>query len=726
MLTRRNFVRLTGIAGGGLTIGIGLVNSCTPNNKRTYYDAPTTKNGFSSKRGDNFGEFIQIRADGEIFINVIKHEMGQGVASGLMGILADELDASWEKVHIVYADPIPGEENWAGGSVSTIHQWDTMRKAGAFAKGLLLETAARLWNVSKDICYTKDNHVYQIGNEDYFEYGELVDHVEFSASPNDELRLKSAKDYRYIGKSFSNKTIPDIVQGKHPYALDVRLEGMKYASIERAPVFGGKLIDYDATNALNVPGVEKVVSIDGLSLDNNSHIRDGVAVIANSTWAAMEGRKQLSVRWDHGEKSKIAHQSFVGEAYKIVDSTKKGYTVLSKGDIKELETSDQIISQTYEFPYQHHACMEPLNAVARFLGDTCEVWVGTQAADRMLRNIHEKLDVPEENIKLNCHPSGGGFGLRYWAEHGLEALLVSKAAEGDLVKVIYTREDDIKFDYLNPLEINRHTIGIKDGKITSWHLKGVLDNWGGVLGWMIYDIPNLYAEHFGVKGFTQMSAWRSVMANAEGFSTECFMDEVAFELEKDPLSFRLSLLKPGKSVKLNHSYSCNIDRIRNALLTVAKAAQWGKTMKKGWGQGLAVYPYMHGNGYAAAVAEVSVVSGTVKVEKVTIAIECGLVINPDFVVKQMEGGVIWALSALFHGGTEYADGIVARSNFHDNKVLRMEEVPEIDVHICKSEEDKPWGVGEIAGPVTYPAVCNAIFQVTGKRIRKLPISYDLT
>ncbi|MEL6357449.1 MAG: molybdopterin cofactor-binding domain-containing protein, partial [Bacteroidota bacterium] len=558
-------------------------------------------------------------------------------------------------------------------------------------------------------------------SEEKFAYGQLVDKVHYNENEITELELKDPKDFKLIGKSFPNKVIPDIVLGQHPYAMDVQLPSMKYAAIQRAPVFGGKLLDFDASEALKMPGVEQVVAIEGFVLDGNTHIRSGVAVIANSTWTAFEARKAIKVNWELGENSHIVHKEFLNEAYRRL-ATEEGTEIYSIGEKEAIKQADQLISHTYEFPYQHHACMEPLNATAIFKDNECEVWTGTQAADYVVSNISKHLDIPKENVKLHCHPSGGGFGLRYWASHGLEALLVSKASGGELVKMVYSREDDIKFDFLNPLEINEHTVGIKDGKVKSWHLKGAIDNWGGLLAWMIYDVPNKYAEQINLKGFTQMSAWRSVMANAEGFSTECFIDEVAFELGKDPLTFRLGMLKEEAMVKLNHKYLCNINRIRRALQVVAEKAKWGKPMETNSGQGIAVYPYMHGNGYAAAVAEVTVAQNGLRVNKVIIAIECGLVVNPDFIKKQMEGGTIWALSALFYGGTEYDNGTVTRSNFHDNQILRINETPEIEVHICETTERQPWGVGEIAPPVVYPAVCNAIFAATGKRIRKLPVS----
>ncbi|TAI49586.1 xanthine dehydrogenase family protein molybdopterin-binding subunit [Flagellimonas allohymeniacidonis] len=721
MLTRRKFVQLTGVAGGGLVIGIGLLESCEQQKKPPKNPLPNTQNGFGDNNGSAIGEYLQIRPDGQVFINIVKHEMGQGIASGLMAIVAEELDADWDRVHVVYSDPIPGLANWAGGSTSTLNEWGIMRSAGALARKLLIQAAAKGWAVDKEDCFTDNNHVHLKDSENKVEYGELVDKIVFDPSESEVTELKDKKQFKLVGKVFSNKIIPDIVLGKHPYALDIRLPEMKYAAIERAPVFGGRLVDFEATEALQLPGVEQVVPIKGFVLDGSSHIRDGVAVIANSTWTAFQARKKLKITWEAGEKSNIVHERFLEEAHQRLRE-EDGYVAYSKGDVDTYPDAEKTISHTYEFPYQHHACMEPLNATAIFMEDRCEVWTGTQAANYMLGNIEKHLGVPKENIKLHCHPSGGGFGLRYWASHGMEALLVSKAAGGQLVKMVYSREDDIQFDFLNPLEINTHTMGFKEGDPVTWQLKGALDNWGGLCAWMIYDVPNVHAELIGLKGFTQMSAWRSVMANAEGFSTECFIDEVAVELGEDPLEFRLGLLPEGTEVQLNHKYPCKIDRIRKALKTVAQKGNWGRPMEEGSGQGIAVYPYMHGNGYAAAIAEVSIESGQVKVDKIFVAIECGLVINPDFVKKQMEGGVIWALSALFYGGTEYDKGKVTRSNFHDNKVLRIHETPEIEVYVCESDEEQPWGVGEIAPPVTYPAVCNAIFAATGKRIRKLPIS----
>ncbi|WP_299247557.1 molybdopterin cofactor-binding domain-containing protein [uncultured Aquimarina sp.] len=719
MITRRSFIKSSSIVGGGLIVGLGVFNACKDKDRLT----GGILNSLNSKKGISIGDFVCLQKDGTVFINLCKHEMGQGVSSGLTAILAEEMDADWKKVRIVYADPIAGISNSTGGSTSTLDQWDELIKAGAFIKNLLLHAAAQHWGVDKMDCQAENSFIYLKNSRKKIEYGELVDKITLPETL-EEPQLKKKDAYKLIGKSFPNKIIPDIVTGRHPYGMDVRLPDMKYAAIERCPVFKGTLVRYDATEALAISGVEKVVEIKGKVLDGNTHVRSGLAVIANSTWAAFQGKRALIIEWNYGEKEKIKHQDFVASAFHKL-AHEDGREALNVGETPKMQKTDSTFSQTYEFPYQHHACMEPLNATAIYTNNSCEIWTGTQSATYVMAKIEEHMGIPKENIKINCYPSGGGFGLRYWASYALEAVLVSKAAGGDLIKMCYTREDDIKCDYLNSYEFNKHTVLIRNDKPISWSLKAAIDNWGAVLGWLYYDIPHKYVEEVRINGFTQASAWRSVMANAEGFSTECFIDELAEKLNQDPLDFRLKLLEKDIMVDFNHTYTCNIKRLRNVLKLMSEKGNWGKKMRENSGQGIAVYPYMHGNGYGACIAEVSVSDKKIVIEKITIAIECGLIINPDFVKKQMEGGVIWALSAMFYGGTEYKNGEVLRSNFHDNKVLRIHEVPEIEVHLCESDENRPWGVGEIAPPVTYPAVCNAIYAATKKRIRKLPLEKNM-
>ncbi|WP_161992019.1 xanthine dehydrogenase family protein molybdopterin-binding subunit [Flagellimonas algicola] len=723
--SRREFLKRTGLASGGLIVGLNFLESCVGeivqnNTFPNLEPLQVLENGFDSIGAIEITDFLQIRPDGHIFLNLTKYEMGQGVSTGLSSILAEELEADWEKIHVRYIKSSVSESDTTGGSTSTLLHWDLLRRAGAFTKLLLIDAAAKQWTVYKDQCYAENGYVHQHGSNLKLGYGELVGSI---VVPKDyrtlfaEVPLKYKSNFKLIGKNLKSKIIPDIVTGKHPFSIDVRLPKMKYAAVLRCPVFKGQLINFDSTEALNISGVEQIVPI---KLDTSDNIRDGIAVIANSTWAAFQGKLALKAKWDLGVNAGVEHGKFVADCYKKL-TIDEGTETLSIGKFDESE-ADEFISHSYEFPYQHHACMEPLNATSHFKGDSCEMWVGTQSADKIITNIEKHLGIPKERIKINCHPSGGGFGLRYSSEYALESMVVSKAAGGELVKMCYSREDDIKFDHLNPFELNKHRIGLKNGKPLSWELKSVMANWGGVLGWMYYNIPKLSASQIMVEGFTQVGAWRSVMANAEGFSTECFIDEVAHELNRDPLEFRLSLLPRNAMVDFKHSYKCNISRLRGALELVAKRGHWGKTMSKSSGQGIAVYPYMHGNGYGATVAEVAIVNDMIKVTKVTTAIDCGLVVNPDQVKQQAEGGVVWALSAIFYGGTEYIDGVVERSNFHDNKVLRIDETPEIEVHICQNDEPQPWGVGEVAGPPTYAAVCNAIYAATGKRVRKLPIA----
>ena len=671
-------------------------------------------------------EYVLIKPTGEILIRLHRHEMGQGVSTGLSMLLAEEMDANWESVEVEFADRKPGLVNGTGGSTSTLGSWEPLRKAGAMARQTLVKAAARKWVVDEIDCITDNGKLRHRMSGKEMAFAEALPYVTQPIETNEEVKLKNKNEFKLLGQAMPSKIIPNIVHATYTYGMDVQPEGMKYAVIARSPTMGGRLLGYDASEALNVTGVEKVVTIKGMVVDGNGHVRDGVAVIADNTWAALQGRKKLKIDWEDGPGASIEPKRFMEEAHERLRN-KKGNLIFERGELPTESDEGSITrSYTYEFPYQHHACMEPLNATARVSEKACEIWTGTQSADRIVETISKHLQIDPEQIKVHMLPSGGGFGLRYHACYALEVAMVSKAADGDLVKLVYSREDDIQYDYLNPLELNQHRFQIKDGRIQCWDFKVLIDNWGGACSWIFYDVLRVTTQQVNVKGFTQMGAWRSVMGNAEGYSIECAIDELAHELNKDPYAFRLGMLPEGKMENVNHQYPCNINRMRNCLIQVARHTQWkAESGRNGRGRGMALFPYMHGNGYAAAVAAVDMSSGKLKVEKVTIAVDCGLVVNPDQVKQQMEGGVVWALSAMFYGGTDYEKGIVTRSNFHDNRLLRIHQCPEIEVIICENEEDQPWGVGEIAGPVVYPAVCNAIFNATGKRIRKLPLPADM-
>lgn len=704
---RRSFLKLSLTAGGGLIIGMNPLLSMVGKVK-----ADPVK----------LGDFVEIEASGKILINLCKHEMGQGVSTGLTMLLAEELDADWEQVQVVFSDPIPGISNGTGGSTSTLGSWEKLRQAGAMARGALLKAVARKWNVTVDRLKISQSMISHPPSGRRLSFAEVLPLLRPADLAEKEVRLKQRNEYQLLGKPMPSKIIPSIVKGQQPYSLDLRLKGLKYAVVARCPSFGGRLIRYAVEEALAVPGVEKVVKIEGVTIDGNGHVRDGLAVIATNTWAAMQGGEKLKIEWEASDKAGIVHQAFLKEAYDKLEHEPGAEIWKREPEAYQPVEADLVKSYTYEFPYQHHACMEPLNATARVSEKGCEIWAGTQSADRIIETVAEQLGFNQDKVKVHIMPSGGGFGLRYHACFALEAALVSKAAGGDLVKMVYSREDDIKFDYLNPLELNKHTFHIKDQRIEAWDFKVLIDNWGGACSWIFYDVPKVETRQVNVKGFTQMGAWRSVMGNAEGFSVECAIDELAHDLGRDPYEFRLDMLKEGHMQDVNHQYPCNITRIKNCLVQVAEHARWGHVPKQvGQGRGLSVFPYMHGNGYAAAVADVSFESGKLRVDKVTIAVDCGFVVNPDQVRQQMEGGIIWAISAMYYGGAEYENGVVQRSNFHDNRLLRIHQTPEIEVIICENEEQQPWGVGEIAGPVTYPAVCNAIFDATGQRLRKLPL-----
>ena len=376
--SRRNFLKTTATAGGGLIIGLNFLESCVSKVVKAPVNTTplaTLRNGFEAVEAHPITDFIQIGPDGNIFVCLTKNEMGQGVSTGLSAILAEELEADWSKINIQYVGPIEGVSNSTGGSTSALSQWDLLRKAGAFAKYLLISAAAKEWSVTKDACYAENNHVHLHGSDVRLEYGEVVAQV---VVPDDyrtlfeKVPLKYRSKFRLIGKSLKSKIIPDIITGQHPYSIDVQLPGMKYAAVLRCPVYGGKLLTFDASEALKITGVEKVVQIDGVILDTASHIRDGIAVIADSTWAAFQGKQAIQAEWDLGEKAEIAHETFVADSHEQLNSA-KGIEILRIGRKVKNNEIDKIISRTYEFPYQHHACTQttalglPLRLPGRFL-----------------------------------------------------------------------------------------------------------------------------------------------------------------------------------------------------------------------------------------------------------------------------------------------------------------------------------------------------------------------
>jgi CO/xanthine dehydrogenase Mo-binding subunit len=461
------------------------------------------------------------------------------------------------------------------------------------------------------------------------------------------------------------------------------------------------------------------------------HIREGVAVLADSFWAAKKGADQLIVEWQEGQNAKqsIGDLEAHMQGQSLQESQPTGY-IGNPDAFANVADINYIISAEYAYPYQLHAPMETLNCTARYTNNACEIWLGTQGPAYIAGEVNKLLGIPKENITMHLLPSGGGFGRRYYPDVAIEAIYLSKEAGGVPVKLMYTREQDFGQNMVHPYSFTRYQAGINNAnEVAAWYIKEMRTyTWGAQfpyrpeLPWIGYTIPNIRFDfkHIEAESLLQSSAWRAVLANGWAFGQECFLDEVAHNLQKDPYEFRKELLKEDKETDIGHSNKISTRRLRQVMELAVSKTDWTAPKQEGKGRGLSVYPYMHGNSYCAIVAEVTVTKGNLAIDKIICAVDCGKVINPDLVKNQIEGGILWGVSALLHGGVEIKNGRVLRTNFHQNKIMRHAECPEIEVYFVESEEG-PYGVGELSPPAAVPAVVNAYFQATGKRIRKLPI-----
>lgn len=663
--------------------------------------------------------FVRIGSDDSVTVIVNKSEMGQGVYTSLPMLLAEELEADWSKIKVESA-PVDAAYNhttfgiqMTGGSTSTASEWDRFRKAGATARVMLIGAAAQQWGVDSQALRAENGFVIGPGRGQRASFGSLADAAAKIAAPQD-VPLKDPKDFKLIGKATRRLDTPSKVDGSAQFGLDVKIPGMMTAVVARSPVFGGKVASLNADAARAVSGVRNVVQIPS-----------GVAVIAEGFWPAKLGREKLDIKWDEGQNANLSTTG-MREQYASL-AKKPGKLARRVGDpAGALASAAKTVTAEYEVPYLAHAMMEPLNCVVDLRANSCEIWTGTQfqTVDRMAAAAVAGLK--PEQVQIHTTLLGGGFGRRAnpASDFVIEAVQVAKAAKTP-VKVIWTREDDIRGGWYRPMWYDRmqagvdvsgnpvawtHTIvgqsimegtafeafGIKDG-IDAASVEGAAD--------LLYGIPNLQVDLHTPKIGVPVMWWRSVGHSHNGFAVEAFFDEVAHECGKDPFELRRALL-------------ANQPRMRALLELVAEKANWGKPLPTGRGRGIATH--FSFDSYVAQVAEVSVDNGRVRVHRVVCAIDCGRVVNPDTVKAQLEGGIIFGLTAALKDEITLDRGRVQQRNFHDYPMLRINEAPEIEVHIMPSTE-KPTGVGEPGVPPVAPAVANAIFAATGKRVRKLPI-----
>lgn len=685
------------------------------------------------------GDFLRITPEGEVLFQVVKHEMGQGVATALAQILCEELAADWSRVRVEF--PVADMARWqndrngghdTGGSCTITYQYDLLRKAGATAREMLVAAAAKHWDVPAASCRAENHYVVHVASSRRAGFGELASGAAQMPIPADVL-LKADRQQSLIGQSKVAKIIPDITTGRLRYGIDTQLPGMLYALIARCPVFKGKLRSFDASKSLAVQGVRKVFAMTPVAGHHEPpymphDIRDGVAVVADSFWAARRGRDALRIEWDEGEKARFSSEDFARLAADRARDRKDPTGFIGDDNaVNDLARVRRTLRASFVYPHQLHSCMEPLNCTAFVTEDDCEIWCGSQAPNLIVDGLKDLLNLPPERIRVHLLPSGGGFGRRYYPDFAMEAAFISRAAGHVPVKMLWTREDDQQVNLAHHYQHMEYQAAIDaEGRLFAWYEKEVRTyTWGAhyagpELPQMAYDIPNIRYdfEELNDEELVQSSAWRGVVSHGRSLS-ECFLDEIAAELQRDPLEFRLSLLTPGRDAAVSQDGKISSDRMRRVLNLAAEKAGWGGKLAAGRGRGICLSPY--GNTCVACIAEVTVKDGALQIDRVTVAVDCGRIINPSGAANQIEGGIVWSLTGLLYGGLPIRNGRAVNQSFADNKLLRMNECPQIDVHFVGGDAGRPWGIGEVSTPVAAPAVLNAIFAATGKRLRTLPI-----
>jgi CO/xanthine dehydrogenase Mo-binding subunit len=608
--------------------------------------------------------FLRIENNNLVTITVSRSEMGQGVQTSLPMIVAEELDADWSMVRIeqAMADDKYGQQN-TFGSRSIISMWDILRQTGAAARAMLIAAAAQTWGVGADELATENGSVIHRLTYRRLAYGQLVETAAQLPAP-EQAPLKDPKDFRIIGASKGQRQAAHMINGSAVYGIDVRLPGMRYAVVARSPVFGGRLATYDAAPALAVDGVRQVLAID-----------NAVAIVADNTWAAMRGRAALQATWDAGPNAQLSSAGVQQALRQRLPGARNA--------------ADQL-EAIYEIPYYPHATMEPMNCVADVRPDRCDVWAPTQAPQRVRAAASRITGLPLEAVAVHVTLMGMGLGRRSATDFVDEAVQVSKAT-GEPIQVLWTREDDMQHDFYHPTSVHYLRARVDP------HAEIQIQTAGGGRG----------------EGAIPTGAWRSVSNFPHAFIRESFVDELAAALGQDPYQLRLQ--------RSAH------DAHKAVLQLAAGKAGWGEPLPAGRGRGIAFHIYGGGNQgdergtYVAQVVEASVAGdGGVRVHRVVCAVDCGIPINPDMITAQIEGGVVHALTAALKGAITVAQGRVQQHNFDDYPLLRIDEMPAVEVHIIPSARS-PQGMGEMGVPTLAPALANAIFNATGKRIRRLPI-----